>query len=187
MRISITLLQYEHGVIRQVLDSLKEIFENDALDEYEKVAVDIHDFLLEFMDGFHHRKEEGFIFPSVSKKSDETARIADFLIRDHEKARKFLAKMKQTLNGWSISDKSSFIEAGKNLVKHVTEHIKEEEESAFPIFEEIITVEEDIDIYTECEKFVLAEFDADFMRRNEDRAFEIENEVLGPGYYEGIA
>jgi hemerythrin-like domain-containing protein len=187
MRVSITLLQYDHGVIRQVLDCLREIFENNVLEEYERVAVDIHDFLLEFMDRFHHRKEENFIFPSVSKKSDETAGISDSLIRDHEKARRFLAKMKETISDRSISDKSSFIEAGKNLVRHVADHIKEEEERAFPIFEEIISVEEDIDIYTECEKFVLAEFDADFMRRNEDRAFEIENEVLGPGYYEGIA
>ncbi|NYT11312.1 MAG: hemerythrin domain-containing protein [Methanomassiliicoccales archaeon] len=187
MRVSITLLQYDHGVIRQVLDCLKEILENDFLDEYERVAVDIHDFLSEFMDRFHHRKEENFIFPSVSNKSDETARISDSLIRDHEKAREFLARMKKSISEGSISDRSSFIEAGKNLVRHVTDHIKEEEERAFPIFEGIISVEEDIDIYTECERFVVDEFDADFMRRNEDRAFEIENKVLGPGYYEGIA
>ena len=187
MRVSITLLQYEHGVIRQVLDCLKEIIENNTLDEYEKVAVEIYDFLSEFMDGFHHRKEEGFIFPFVSKKSNEAASIADSLIRDHEKARKFLAEMKQAVTSSFLSEKSNFIVAGRNLVRHLTDHIKEEEESAFPIFEETLTVEEDLDIYTQYEEFVLAEFDADFMRRSEDRAFKIENEVLGPGYYEGIA
>jgi len=186
MRVSITLLQYEHGVIRQVLDCLKEIVENDVLDEYELVAVDIHDFLSEFMDGFHHRKEEGFMFPQVSKNADEAARLVDSLIKDHEIARTFLAEMGQTIIDGSISKKSSFIKSGKGLVRHVTDHIQEEEEEAFSIFEDIITVEEDIAIYTEYEKFVLAEFDGDFMRRNEDRAFKIENEVLGPGYYEGI-
>jgi hemerythrin-like domain-containing protein len=187
MRISITLLQYEHGVIRQVLDCLKEIIENETLDENERIAVDIQDFLSEFMDGFHHRKEEKFIFPTVSEKSEDMATVTGSLLSAHEEARRHLDEMKQTINNSSISDRSVFIVAGRDLVKHVTDHINEEEGSAFPLFEEAISADEDIDIYAQYEKFVLDEFDVDFMRRNEDRAFRIENEVLGPGYYEGVA
>jgi hemerythrin-like domain-containing protein len=58
MRISVTLLSYEHGVIRQVLDVLAEIVRTSSIDKHFDHVVEIVDFLDSYMDKFHHKKEE---------------------------------------------------------------------------------------------------------------------------------
>lgn len=186
MRVSITLLQYEHGVIRQVIDCLKEIVERDLIDKHGRAAVEIHSFLVEYMDGFHHRKEEGFMFPLVSSKSGNIVELVEGLKKDHEMARNILSEVEGGLVNGEIIDREGFLSSGARLVEHITQHIQVEEDRAFPKFEEALTLDEDGDMSKQYEEFTLKEFDENFMIRSEDFAFRIENEILGPGYYEGI-
>jgi branched-chain amino acid transport system ATP-binding protein len=186
MRVSITLLQYEHGVIRQVIDCLKEIVDKDLLDKHGRAAVEIHSFLVEYMDRFHHRKEEGFIFPLVSSKNGSIVELVEGLKKDHETARNLLSEVEGSLGSDEMVDREAFLSSGGKLVEHITQHIQLEEDSAFPRFEEVLSLDEDVDISKRYEEFALKEFDENFMVRSEDFAFRIENEILGPGYYEGI-
>ncbi len=186
MLVSITLLQYENGVIRQVLDCLKVILEKGLPVKHQDSAVEIQDFLNEYMDRFHHQKEERFIFPFSSKSSNELPEITKELLADHDTARALLARMAATIDNGSIVEERDFKEAGIDLVKHVTDHISEEEDTAFPRFEDIISIEEDGTLAERFQDFVLMEFDEDYPRRSEEKAFKIENQVLGPGYYQGI-
>ena len=186
MRVSITLLQYEHGVIRQVVDCLKEIVEKDLLDKHEGIAMQIHSFLDEYMDRFHHQKEERFLFPTMRDLGDEYRLLIDDLKEDHERARSLISDLSGSIHEGRVMDRETFLGKGYALVNHITDHIKKEEDSAFPKLEEMISVDQDGELSARYEEFTLSEFDDTFMRRSEDLAFEIENKVLGPGYYEGV-
>jgi hemerythrin-like domain-containing protein len=186
MRVSITLLQYEHGIIRQMVDCLKEIIDKQLLEKHRESAIEIHSFLTEYMDGFHHRKEERFIFPLATERSHELKEIADRLFNDHERARDLLKRMGSAIDEEIIKDEEEFMTSAGELVDHITQHIREEEDSAFPSFENMITVEEDQDLADRYSEFTILEFDEEFPLRSEEQVFRIENDVLGPGYYDGI-
>ncbi|MEM0449937.1 MAG: hypothetical protein QW520_08980, partial [Methanomassiliicoccales archaeon] len=74
MRGSITLLQYEHGIIRQVIDVLGEMVKKDNLKKYTDQTVKIVDFLDVYISKYHHKKEERFLFKKVSSLSAEISR-----------------------------------------------------------------------------------------------------------------
>jgi len=186
MLVSITLLQYEHGIIRQVIDCLKVILENGLPVKHNDSTMDILEFLNDYMDRFHHQKEERFVFPSAFTNSGELETITNNLLNDHEKARALLSRMNASVDKGSIIEMEEFIEAGLDLVKHVTDHITQEEDVAFPLFEEVISIEDDGTIAEKFQDFVLMEFNEEYPRVSEEKAFRIENQVLGPGYYQGI-
>jgi hypothetical protein len=52
--------------------------------------------------------------------------------------------------------------------------------------EEGITIEKDADIVASYEDFLVSRFDLGFLKRNEDLVTRVQDEVLGPGYYQGI-
>ncbi len=186
MRVSITLLQYEHSVIRQVISCLKEIIDGELPPKHLKSAIEIRVFLTEYMDRFHHGKEEKFIFPIASGRSSNLKSVADDLLHDHERARELLGTMAENVHDDSIIDTSAFIAASDELVDLITEHIREEEDNAFPQFENLISVEEDQEITSDYRDFTIMEFDEDFPMRSEEFAFRTQSRVLGPGFYDGV-
>lgn len=186
MRISITLLQYEHGIIRQVIDILGEMVKKKELTNDRKQLQKIVQFLDEFVDQFHHAKEETFIFPAaVRDKKDMKAEI-DELLDDHQKARLLIIKMKKLVTADRHFDEERFRPLAKEMVEHMTQHIGHEENRVFHEIEEVLTLEEDIELAKGFDRFTMSKFDPAFLKRAEDFSFKLQDEVLGPGYFQGI-
>jgi len=93
MRIALTLLSYEHGILRQVIDVLKEAVEGQNVEKHMARMAEIVRFLDVYMDQFHHGKEERFLFPTVIRTSALLSDEVPKLIRDHQHAKGLLKTM----------------------------------------------------------------------------------------------
>jgi hemerythrin-like domain-containing protein len=185
MRVSVTLLQYEHGVIRQVIDVFGEIMKHDTLDKHRKQAAKIVEFLDSYMDAFHHGKEEKFMFPAAVRAVQGMGPTVEMLVGEHKEARALLADLKEQC-GAKIPDKRRFIKTATRLVEHVTSHIKKEENEVFPRIEEVLSNDEDTVVMMQFMSFGTTKFPPEFGRAAEDFSMKVQDEVLGPGYWQGI-
>jgi hemerythrin-like domain-containing protein len=186
MRYSVTLLQYEHGLIRQVTDVISEMVKRDDLEKNRRQAQRATQFLDEYMDHFHHAKEEKFLFPAGAKAVGGMKDEIDRLLADHRKARALISKMKRQAATQSVPLSKDFAKTSKELVEHITVHVRHEEDVVFPRFEEALTLEDDEKLAEDYVGFLAGNFDAGFTKRSEDFAVKLQDEVLGAGYYQGI-
>lgn len=185
MRFSVTLLQYEHGLIRQVIDVLAEMVKRQDMEKHRRQAISIVRFLDEYVDKFHHPKEERFLFPAGARAVGGMKDEVERLLLDHRKARAMISKMKRQAGQADKPLAKEFAPTARQLIDHLVTHIRHEEDLVFPRFEEALSMEEDEKLAMDYAKFAQG-FDPEFVRRAEDFAVKMQDEVLGPGYYEGI-
>jgi hemerythrin-like domain-containing protein len=186
MNAAIMILQYEHGVIRQVTDVLDAILQRSDLGGNHEHLMQIQAFLWNYVDHFHHQKEERFIFSEAQGISDTLAKDTKSLKGDHEKARDILKRMDENLTAEIFNERQDvFQEAASEFVKHITDHIQYEENVFFPGFEKQLAPEKRGPITQQFKDFLEKEFGGDaFYTENERFSFKIQNEILGPGYYD---
>lgn len=179
MSISINLLSYEHGILRQVIDVLREVVEKQTIDKHRNYLVEIVQFLEVYLDEFHHAKEEQFLFPSVIRASALLNAEIPKLIRDHQHAKDLLNVMKLEIKR---GPPELFYKASLELVEHMASHIDKEELLIFPKIEGYLTPEVNKRINKEYSDFN-KHFGPDFYRTSEDFAKKIQNDILGPGAF----
>jgi hemerythrin-like domain-containing protein len=184
MKVSVTMLQYEHGLIRQVTDVLGEMCKRSLVERYLEDAKEITAFLGRFMDGFHHAKEERFLFPAALRCGALRPESVDHLIMEHKAARECVVQMEGALRKGRMP---LFYEQARKLVHHMTHHIMEEENEFFPRIEERLDAEEDMRVYKEFEAFMASSYGEDFYRVTESFAQTVQDDILGPGYFERTA
>ncbi len=187
MRASVALLSYEHGVIRQVLDVLGETLKRGIAGRSERHVAEMVGFLDRYVDKSHHKKEERFVFPSAVRNTPSLDSSVEDLIKDHRRVARLLSALASEIKGGSIAGSKRFSDKGRSLAELLTQHIQKEENFVFPRIEEALTIEEDADVYSKCEEYVFKKFGPNFLREAEEFSFRIQDEVLGPGYYQGIA
>lgn len=186
MNAAIMILQYEHGVIRQVTDVLDAVLQKSDIGGNHEHLVKIQEFLWNYVDGFHHQKEERFVFTEAERISDQLAQDTASLKADHKKARDILKRMDEKLPIEVFDERQeAFREAGIGFVQHITDHIQYEEDVFFPVFEKHVLAEKMGAITQQFKDFLAREFGGDaFYTQSERFSFRIQNEILGPGYYE---
>ncbi len=184
MRVSVTILQYEHGVLRQVMDVLAELSKKEELEKHRTQAREIVAFSTDFIDHFHHAKEEKFLFPEGVKAKAISDAELQRLLADHRKAREMIAGLRKQVDSSKKLGKT-FASAAKGFSEHMSTHVRHEEDVVFPAFEDAIDMDLDLEIAGEYEKFANA-FGTDFTKRSEDFSIKIQDEVLGPGYFSSI-
>jgi hemerythrin-like domain-containing protein len=180
MRVSIALLSYDHGIIRQVVDVLGEILGANQQPDFMVEAKEISAFLTDFIDKFHHKKEETYLFPIASSKVPELATTVLELVSDHAKARELLAAMNASIGekaNWGV-----FSASASSLIEHVTAHINKEELFVFGKIEEVLTREEDRGLIQAMNEFA-NRFRPNYYRTAEDFSKSIQDRVLGPDYF----
>ena len=186
MRGSVTLLQYEHGIIRQVTDVLAEMVKKDSLHKHQKQTAKIADFLDSYVSKYHHLKEERFLFRTAAPMSSELAKGAEELKGDHRKVEALITRLRQLAKRKEAYQDGTLVHVSKELVDRMTAHIRHEEDVYYPKVEDALTMEQDADLMAAYEEFSKSKFDAGFVRQSEDFAVKVQDEVLGPGYYKGI-
>jgi hemerythrin-like domain-containing protein len=95
MRGTITLLQYEHGIIRQVTDVLSVMVKQGTLAKHQRQVTRIASFMDSYVTKMHHQVEERFLFKTAMAMSAVLAKGARALMDDHAKVNGLISRLKQ--------------------------------------------------------------------------------------------
>lgn len=185
MRIMITLLSYDHGILRQVLDVISDMATEGSFDRYRDIMPEVSQFLLEFMDRYHHGREEKFVFPVAADSPERIRAMMPGLIKDHLRARAFAEAIADNVAAWDTEPLAKNVSA---LAAHMVKHISEEEDFVFPGLEGALNGGRDLDIFERSQAFVREQFGEDFPKKAEDFANRLQDRVWGEGVikYESI-
>jgi hemerythrin-like domain-containing protein len=186
MRATITLLQYEHGIIRQVTDVLGEMVKQGTLSKHQKQVTKVASFMDSYVTKLHHQAEERFLFKAAMTLSAELAKGAKKLMNDHAKVNDLISRLKQLSTRKEAFEDGTLAFVAKELVDSMTVHIRREEDVYYPKVEEAMSMELDADLVLGIDGLTKSKFDPDFLRASEELAIKLQDEVLGPGYYQGI-
>ncbi|MDD1746547.1 MAG: hemerythrin domain-containing protein [Methanomassiliicoccales archaeon] len=186
MRGTITLLQYEHGIIRQVTDVLSVMVKQGTLAKHQRQVTRIASFMDSYVTKMHHQVEERFLFKTAMAMSADLAKGARALMDDHAKVNGLISRLKQLSSRKQAFEDGTLAFVAKELVEAMTQHIRHEEDIYYPKVEEALSMEKDAELLMAIDEFTKAKFDREFVRTSEDVAIKLQDEVLGPGYYQGI-
>jgi DUF438 domain-containing protein len=132
----------EHELIERSMAVLKNCLEN--MDEgYDRVQMErAIDFLLEFGDKIHNRKEEEFVFPLMEKRGIPLqGGPVGVMLMEHQAERDLLQKMLMQLPGLeeaSLEDRVSFKEDGMEYLAIRAEHIWKENDILYPMARRVL-------------------------------------------------
>ncbi len=164
------ILMNEHRLIERVLDALE-----DRAQTLQKGAavrtgffLDAVDFIRNFADGCHHRKEEGALFPAMIAAGipKEGGPIA-VMLGEHEQGREFnrgMEKAARAIQAGSLAERDELIRNALGYVALLRQHIQKEDGILFPMA--------DRSIPTVAQNNLAVEFD------------RIEREETGAGVHE---
>lgn len=127
----------EHELIERSMAVLKSCLETIE-EQYDRVRMErAIDFLLEFGDKIHNRKEEEFVFPLMEKRGIplEGGPVGVMLV-EHQAERELLRKMSMQLPGLekaSLEERIAFREDGLEYLAIRDEHIWKENDILYPM------------------------------------------------------
>ncbi len=180
MRISVTLLQYEHGIIRQTVDVLAEVIKSGKAKDKEAEVKELLSFLVDYLDEFHHAKEEECFYPHVVELFPQFKDEVDAIYEEHEVARRMLD---DALSAIEEEDWDSLGRHGMNVVRHMTAHVEKEEDDIFPTVDDNLPLDKDEEI-NECYQAFNLPFGEDYYQKAEMFANDIQDRLLGKGFFD---
>lgn len=141
-------LKQDHVAVRRIRDIAQRC--SDKLYAGEKVPLEdigvVSVVIEEFVDAFHHGKEEKAYFPSTEGKSDALAEDVRKFKIEHEFGRRVARMMQRHLNEWKsgVDGREPVARFLKTYAIYVTDHTGKEDRF-FDLIEEMrsLTVEED--------------------------------------------
>jgi len=147
----IEVLRIEHRAILRMLDVTRELAH--LLEAGADVPPDMLDAVAEFMRVFgdeHLRKEEEYLFPSLSKRGASLDGMAiESLQRDHDRSRLLLEKMSAAAAAY----REHRPKADRNWGRFATEyaavlrrHIGKDEEVVYPAAEQLLSAQQQHDL-----------------------------------------
>ncbi len=178
MNLTITILSYDHGILRQVLDVLSDMTTEGSFDRYRPEMGEASDFLLKFMDRYHHGREEMFVFPVSSGGPSELRGMIDELIQEHHRARELAEGIAEAVRTW---DTDSLREGSLAIVSHMRDHIKEEENVVFPLLEALLEGDKDYEAFELSQAYVKDNFGENYPHKMEEFANRFQDAVWGRG------
>ncbi len=128
----------EHEMIERAMAVLKTCLEQVEDGAYDRIRMSRSiDFLLEFGDKLHNKKEEDLLFPLMGKRGIpvEGGPIG-VMLQEHEAERALLKKMLSELPGLSgapMESRLRFKSEGFNYLKIRSEHIWKENDVLYPM------------------------------------------------------
>lgn len=133
-----------HTTIQRVMDVMENITTvNDPPVEHLEFFVS---FIREYADGFHHAKEEGFLFPKLVEKGipNEFGPVG-MMLREHEEGRNFVKGMADNLTLYKEGDKNALqlIYANmKGYINLLRNYIMKEDNILFRMADQVLSDEE---------------------------------------------
>lgn len=145
----IDVLMQEHRVIESALDALETAA--NRLEHGESVRpqffIDAAEFIRDFADGCHHRKEEGVLFGAMVEAGAPAAGGAiEMMLEEHEEGRRYTRAMRDAalrLERGDSAARTDIIANAKRYVALLRDHITKEDEMLFPMAAEMIPASRD--------------------------------------------
>lgn len=127
------LLREDHERILGELDALEALAEPASFDAAE--AARLVDFIDQFVDGEHHAKEEGRLFPALRAAGLPSPGPIDVMLSDHGRARALRGVMRAAL---AAGDGVRFAEGARAYVTLMRDHIAKENRVLFVMAERLL-------------------------------------------------
>ena len=156
-------LKDDHKLIRRYLDNL--YIAHDFLVEREVVPTSVFkktlDFSKNFMNKYHHYREEYVLFLKLAEKKGGSIDPQIVSLRDqHERSRNLISQIKEALKGYEKSDEVAVSRLTENLGYFVSlerQHVNRENHVFYPMAQKEFSLED------------WAEFDKEFQKIDEKR------------------
>lgn len=140
------ILMEEHRVIVRVLDSLETAA--TRLSAGQAIPMDFFieaaDFIKNFADGCHHKKEEGILFVALAANGmPQDAGPVGVMLAEHEEGRRFTRAMRegaQRVQGGDATALSQVIQNALGYVALLRQHIQKENHILFPMADQVIPI-----------------------------------------------
>ena len=173
------MLKHEHRIIEQVLRALEGVCFRLKAQESVPTAdiVQLVDFISVFADGYHHAKEEMYLFPALLKQGftgEEGALGA--ISHEHQTERDLVQKLLGSINGLEAGNAAAigtFTEAASRYVSHMLGHMRHEDATLFRLAEEMMDTKEKASLYSDF-KHAEDEMGIESVREYEDLASSLE-------------
>ncbi len=142
------ILMEEHRVIEKVLASLETAA--NRLSAGQAIPMDFFlkaaDFIKNFADGCHHKKEEGILFVALAANgmSQDAGPVA-MMLAEHEEGRRLTRAMREgteRVQGGDATALSQVIQNALDYVALLRGHIQKEDNILFPMADNVIPVEQ---------------------------------------------
>lgn len=148
-------LMSEHRMIERVLDVLESA--TDSLMEGKTLQLTVIseaiEFIREFADGYHHRKEETLLFPLMNRYGVAIhGGPLCAMLDEHKRAREFLKDLEYAAKRFEGGDPVSrmlLILNARGYIYLMRKHIEKEDQSLFPLADQTIPFREQQDLMTE--------------------------------------
>lgn len=136
----IALLLNEHGIIKLMIDSIKERVEETSKPPKQTLTIEFVDITVDFFriytDRCHHGKEENVLFRELAKKqmSPEHRKIMDELITEHIYARETVNALEEAQRKYVQGKHEALVEVQnvlKQLIEFYPNHIEKENDRFF--------------------------------------------------------
>jgi hemerythrin-like domain-containing protein len=138
------LLKHEHRVIEQALRSLDGICKRLSFGESvpAETLAQLVDFIGAYTDGYHHAKEEQYLFPALARQgiAIEGGPLG-VMMYQHELERALTAAMLSAVEDYRLDDPTArdrFIESAVKYMDHLLAHMEKEDSILFKLADEVL-------------------------------------------------
>jgi hemerythrin-like domain-containing protein len=139
-------LMREHGVLRRLLLVYGEVMRRIAANQEVKPDPVAHSakIIRAFIEDYHERDEEEFIFPRFQKANKLTDLVAT-LVQQHQAGRRLTAEIERLATAPSLtsaSNRHALAESMRQFVRMYEPHAAREDTVLFPAFAQLISEKE---------------------------------------------
>jgi hemerythrin-like domain-containing protein len=179
------ILTSEHGLIEQVLCALETGAWFLAQDEPLRpdFFIETTDFIIGFVDGYHHQKEEGILFKYLLENgmTQENSPVA-VMLHEHEMARAYTQALRLAATRLKAGDMTARLEViynARHYVNLLRNHIGMEDQIFFPLADRLIPEEQQAVIGQSFEQHERQEMDEGVQQKYLALARALEAEIFG--------
>lgn len=164
------ILMEEHRVIEGVIDALEEgVVHLERGDQVRPgFFIEATDFIKDFADGCHHKKEEGVLFPAMIDQGVPVhGGPISVMLSEHEQGRTLARSLRSAAEQMQTGDASAseeVIRSARGYASLLRQHIGKEDHVLFPMADQLIP--------TSQQEQVLKDFE------------DVEHEEAGEGVHE---
>lgn len=140
MRASLRTIKGEHLALKGIARVLK--MEALVLERGGRVDTEILDdivaYVAEFPMRFHHPKEEGALFSTLSGRSPEADRLIVALTNQHAEETRLVADLQAAVRAYEAHQDNALVEVARRYGRFLEEHIHMEDAELFPLAEQLL-------------------------------------------------
>lgn len=173
-------LMREHGVLDRVLliyeAAIRKFSANEDFDP--KVISDSANVVRDFIENYHEKSEEDFIFPRF-RKAGKLADLVDTLLQQHQAGRRVTARVLQRAPRSSEDgdDRRQVVASMQAFIAMYRPHAAREDTDLFPKLREVVSSHEFDSIAEDMEKQEKQKFGEDGFEKMAAQVAEIEKSI----------